>query len=121
MQFIIKQEVQILERASRCPKNDDGDSTAKKLGRPYDSAQTFKKVILYLEQNDEEQITINDLIQKMGEYLNGTGSTAYGFTHMKDQIKKQLAEKNIIAEMNGVLHEPSYMTSMLTPDRKALS
>ena len=42
------------------------DSTTKKLGRPYDSAQTqaYKKVILYLEQNDEEQITINDLIQK---------------------------------------------------------
>ena len=45
--------------------------------------QAFKKVILYLEQNDEEQITINDLIQKMEEYLIGTGSTAYGFTYMK--------------------------------------
>ena len=64
--------------------------TTKKLGRPYDSAQSqvFKKAILHLEQNDEEQITINDLIQKMEEYLIGTGSTAYGFTHMLDKIKK---------------------------------
>ena len=45
-----------------------------------------------------EQITINDLIQKMDEYLIGTYSTAYGFTHMKEQIKKQFAENNIDAE-----------------------
>ena len=79
------------------------DSTTKKLGRPYDSTQTqtFKKVILYLEQNDEEQITINDIIQKMEKYLIGTCSTAYGFTHIKGQLKKQFAEKNIIAEVNG--------------------
>ena len=82
------------------------DSTAKMLRRPYDSTQThaLKKVILYLEPNDEEQITINDLIQKREENLIGTGSTAYSFTHMKDQLKKQFAENNIIADINGSLN-----------------
>ena len=61
----------------------------------------FKKATLYLEQNDEEQISSNDLIQKMEEYLIGTGITAYSFTHMKDQIEKQCAENNIIAEINS--------------------
>ena len=37
----------------------------------------------------------------MEEYLIGTSSTAHGFTHMKDQIEKQFAENNIIAEING--------------------
>ena len=107
------------------------DSTTKKLGRPYDSAQTqaFKKVILYLEQNDEEHITINDLIQKMEEYLIGTDGTAYGFTHIKYQIRKRFAENNIIAEINGkpnVVTQWSIASTILHdsyahPSRKPLS
>ena len=114
MQFIIKHAVQILGRVSRCTKKyTHDDSTTKKLGRPYDSAQTqaFKKVILYLEQNNEEQIHISDLIQKMKEYLIGTGSTAYGFTHMNDQIMKQFAEKIISAKMYG---KPNVVTQWRT-------
>ena len=89
------------------------DYTTKKFGRPYDSVHTqaFKNVTLYLEQNDEEQITINDLIQKMEEYLIGPGSTTYAFTYMKYQIKKQFAENNIIAEIHG---KPNVITPWST-------
>ena len=85
--------------ASRCPKYTHDDSTIKQLKRPYDSAQAFKKVILYLELNDKEQITINDLIRKMEEYLIGTGNTAYVLTHMKYQIKKQFAENTLLQKL----------------------
>ena len=47
----------------------------------------------------------------MEEYLIGTGSTVYGFTHMKDQIKKLFVENNIIAEMNG---KPNVVTQWST-------
>ena len=87
------------------PKKYTKDATTKhaKPGRPCDTAQTeaFTKVIAYLEQNDEEQITISDLIQKMEDYLEGTDSEAYGFTHMKDQIKKQFGQKIVITEIDG--------------------
>lgn len=87
------------------PKKFIQDATTKhaKPGRPCDSAQAeaFAKVIAYLEQNDEEQITINDLIQKMNDYLKGTDSEAYGFTHMKEQIKKEFGQKIVITEVGG--------------------
>jgi hypothetical protein len=46
--------------------HDDTSAKRVKLGRPQDSVQkeAFMKVIGYLEHNDEEQTTINDLIQK---------------------------------------------------------
>ena len=84
-----------------------------KLGRPQDEVQkdAFRKVIKDLEENDEEQTTIHDLIQKMHEYLVDTGIEPYGFTYMKEQIKNQHGKNIIITERNG---KPNVVTMWST-------
>ena len=74
-----------------------------KRGRPRDSAQidAFLKVATYLQENDDEQTTINDLIEKMKEYLDDTAYGPYGFTYMKDQLKQHVGDKIIITEISG--------------------
>lgn len=44
-------------------------------GRPKDSTKTeaFLKIANYLENNDDEQITVNDLIDRMAKYTKGEG------------------------------------------------
>ncbi len=55
-----------------------------------------------LHQNDEEQTTINDLIDSMMTYLGESGSMPYSFTYMKDAAKliksdiKSIIQCNII-------------------------
>ena len=50
-----------------------------------DAHKTKKKVKVarFLQENDDEQITVVDLVEKMEEYLGDSASTAYGSTHMK--------------------------------------
>ena len=74
-----------------------------KRGRPKDSVQmeAFLKVAAYLEENDDEQTTINDLIEKMKEYLGESDHAPYQFTYMKDQIKQHFGNKIVITEING--------------------
>ena len=42
-------------------------------GRPKDEMrhEAFLEIAAYLEQNDDEQISVNDLIEMMGEYIHG--------------------------------------------------
>ena len=77
-----------------------------KLGQPQDSAQTdtFLKVMTHQEENDEEQSTIGELIEKMGEYLSDTDHEPYDFMYMKEQIKKHFGDRIIINEINGKLN-----------------
>ena len=78
-------------------------SKRPKYGRPADDTRNdaFIKVAEYLKANDEEQTTIPDLIEKMGEFLAGTDCTPYGFTYMKECIQKHFGQDIIIAEING--------------------
>jgi hypothetical protein len=81
-----------------------GDYKRAKLGRPTDEVQTeaaILKVTEYLEHNDDEQITINILIQKMAEYIDDIDIQPYGFTYMKAQKQKHFGNKVIITEING--------------------
>ena len=88
---------QIPKRCNTC------DSKRAKLGRPTHDVQTeaFLKVTQYLEQNDDEQLTINTLIQKMAEYIDDTDIQPYGFIYMKAQIQKHFGNKVNITEING--------------------
>ena len=56
----------------------------RKVGRPQDEErnQAFVKVAKFLEGNDDEQITVGDLVEKVEEYLNNTESEAYRQSHM---------------------------------------
>ena len=88
-----------------------------KLGRPQDAvqAEAFMKVMENLQQNDEQQTTVGDLIEKMESYLAGTDVTAYGFTHMKEQIKKHFGNKIIITEVNGKQNVVTMWSATSTP------
>ncbi|MES9884095.1 MAG: hypothetical protein ABW185_24890, partial [Sedimenticola sp.] len=87
-----------------------------KLGRPRDlvQAEAFLKVIKYLEENDEEQLTIGDLIQQMASYLSDTDSEPYCFKYMKEQILKQFGEKIIITEVNGTPNVVTFWSTAST-------
>lgn len=53
------------------------------LGRPRCDEKTaaFLEVARYLEENDDEQITINDLVDLMTQKLAGTNHEPYSYTH----------------------------------------
>ena len=75
-----------------------------KIGRPKDSDQdeAFEKVCAFLEENDEEQLTISDLVAKMGEYLCGSKSAAYGNQYLKEKLLKRYGGSIFVAEGKGV-------------------
>ena len=80
----------------------DGGSfkKSKTSGRPKDTIthDAFLKVTEYLEATDDEQTTVNDLIQKMKEYEE---CEPYSFTHMKTQLKKHFGDQIVITEISG--------------------
>lgn len=81
----------------------DEDHLPAKRGRPRDTEQTeaFLKVAAYIEENDDEQTTINNLIEKMSDYLVGTDNIPYHFTYMKEQLKEHFGDEIVISEING--------------------
>lgn len=78
-------------------------SKKPRIGRPENAAkqEAFVKVAEYLKANDEEQTTISDLIDKMGEFLQGTDLEPYGFTYMKTSLQKHFGGGIIIVELSG--------------------
>uniref|UniRef100_UPI00358EB1D5 peptidyl-tRNA hydrolase 2, mitochondrial isoform X1 n=1 Tax=Myxine glutinosa TaxID=7769 RepID=UPI00358EB1D5 len=76
----------------------------RKMGRPKDSDQNeaFDKVCSFLEDNDEEQLTITDLVARMEQYLGDSESNAYGNQYMKEQLKKRYGESIFMAEGRGL-------------------
>ena len=74
-----------------------------KVGRPPEMERTdaFLKVAKFLEENDDEQRTIHDLIQRMVENLANTEHSAYSSTHMQQKLKEHFGNKIIQTEING--------------------
>jgi len=74
-----------------------------KLGRPQDEERfnAFLEVANFLEENDNEQITINDLVSRMENNLKGSECQAYGYTQMKFKLKEQFGDRIIHTEING--------------------
>ena len=72
----------------------------RKSGRPKDSDQdeAFKSVCEFLQEKDEEQLTISDLVTKMGEYLRGSKSTAYGNQYLKEKLLSQYGNSIFVTE-----------------------
>ena len=64
-----------------------------------------------LQQHDEEQTTVNDLIDNMKTYLGDCDSLPYGFTHMKKMIKDHYGNEIIIAEINGKSNVVTFTTT----------
>ena len=55
----------------------------------------------YFTNNDDETLSIQDLRDKMQEFLEGTDMEPYGFTHMKNETQQHFNEKVIITDMQG--------------------
>ena len=55
----------------------------------------------YLEDNDKEQITINDLIAKMKDYLENTDIEPFSFKHMNKRLIDHFKDRIIITELAG--------------------
>ena len=85
--------------------HEQEDSSLKKVkvGRPPEKQRTdaFLEVARFLEENDDEQITIQDLIQRMEENLANTEHSAYSYPHMQQRLKEHFGNKIIQTEING--------------------
>ena len=82
------------------------ESKRKKVGRPTnsDQEQAFYKMCTYFEENDEEQLTITYLSNKMKEYLHDSDSSAYGNQYLKSKLQKHYGDSVFLAEGEG-LHD----------------
>lgn len=83
-------------------------------GRPKDLVrdEAFLKVADYLEENDDEQITVTDLIGKMAEYTQDKSIDLYSFKHMKTELKKHFRERIVILELNGKPNVVTFHTTV---------
>ena len=85
---------------------EDSNPSKRKCGRPQDKDrdQAFQDVLKYLERNDEEQITITDLIELMKQKLEENGNPEtdpYSFPHMKKKLEEYFGNRIIITSING--------------------
>ena len=85
--------------------SDDGsdkDTKRPRQGRPVDTgkATAFLKVVKFLEENDEEQVTITDLVNKMQEYLQGSEEQAYSAVYMKAKLKEHFGDKIVVTNLH---------------------
>ena len=72
-------------------------------GRPEDLNRScaFQQTVAFFRENDEEQLTISDLIGKMQECLKGSGCQAYSEVYMKQKLKEEFGDEIIITQLNG--------------------
>ena len=77
-------------------------SKRAKQGRNKDvvKEQAFFKVTEYLQLHDDEQTAVNNLMDKMTEYLP-PDVVPYGFTYMKSCLKKHFGDEIAITKLNG--------------------
>lgn len=99
----------------RTKKRTQFDSKRLKLGRPQDDkrAEAFFEIASYLEDNDDEQITINDLIDLMNQKLaDDTDYEAYGYTYMKTRLQEHFGERIVQTEINGKPNVVTFRTKV---------
>ena len=79
---------------------------ARKVERPKDAdkEQTFLRMCSFFEENDEEQLTVTDLANKINEYLEEQDSVAYGNQYLKSKLLEHYGESIFVAEGKG-LHD----------------
>ncbi|CAH3160575.1 unnamed protein product [Porites lobata] len=104
--FMICQQLMLFRTKKQIPMqfaSEQRDVKKRKIGHPQDEEKNdaFLKVARFLQENDDEQITVVDLVEKMEEYLADSASTAYGRTHMKARLQEHFGDQIIITEING--------------------
>lgn len=83
------------------PSNPE-EPEAKKGRKQDEVAQVaFTEVCKYLEQTEDEQITVNDLIEMMKEKLEGTNSSAWSYPYMVSNLKKHFKDNIVFTNIKG--------------------
>ena len=80
-------------------KSKPKETTYAKKGRPSLLNESFLYAISYLEDNEDIQISVSDLVEKMAEHC-GPGQ-AYGQQYVKGKLKEHFGERVLITEMQG--------------------
>ena len=85
-------------------------SKRAKLGRPKDKERTdaFLEVASFLEENDDEQITIHDLIGRMEDNLADSEHGAYSYPQMQKKLQEYFGNTIIETEINGKMLEMQF-------------
>ena len=101
------------------PLQYSSSSSAKRTpGRPEESerAKAFQKTVEYFEENDDEQLTVTELVQKMQEYLcaDGSNQEAFSVRHMKDKLMTHFGDQIIITEIHGIPNVVTLHTNATT-------
>ncbi|XP_071950731.1 uncharacterized protein [Antedon mediterranea] len=84
----------------------------KRSGRPIDEgqAQAFSQVCSFLESNDEEQLTISNLKERMKEFIDDE-SEPYTNKHMKNRLRERYQDNICISEGDGYNDLVNYLRS----------
>ena len=71
------------------------------MGRPKveEKLEALVKFTKFLEENDYEQITVIEQVEKMEEYLIDTDSVAYGRQHMKTKLIEYFGGKILTTDI----------------------
>nr|XP_055038535.1 uncharacterized protein LOC129426304 [Misgurnus anguillicaudatus] len=82
----------------------DPEAKRRKSGRPKneDQEQAFMKVCFYLESNDEEQLTITHLRDKIKESLTHPDSEPYGNQYLKRKLRQQYQDNETRRKVAGI-------------------
>lgn len=93
-------------------KTDQGTSS-KACGRPKNTkkVEAFEAVADYLEKNDDEQVTISDLVNKMRDHLVNTNIQPYTNKHMKEELKTHFGNRIVITEVGGKQNVVTFQTT----------
>ena len=85
------------------PKQYADNSSKVLIGRPTknDRNAAFVCTCEYFKQNDEENVSICDLIGKMQEYLDGSEEDSYSRKFMIEKLKEHYGDEVIISSRRG--------------------
>ena len=74
-----------------------------KRGRPLEEVRNdaFERVVEFFEQNDEEQLAVKNLVEKMADFLQESETTPYSAIYMKKRIKERFGDDVIFTELDG--------------------
>ena len=80
------------------------NSKRAKPGRPQDKERTdaFLEVASFLEENDDEQITIQDLIERMEDNLADSEHDAYSYKYIQQKVQEYFGGQMIQTKINGI-------------------
>jgi len=100
-------------RTDREKDADDGPPAKReKTGRSVDISRedAFLQAVNYFEENDEEQLTVRNLVEKMGEF----SEEPFSVKHTKRRLQEYFGDKIIFSEINGT---PNIVTARSTASK----